>query len=171
MCNFHHSDFVKLLAYIYKPKLYLELGLYEGETWNKVTPFCQRKIGVDIVDRGVKGEVHIKTTDSFFDHFNEKIDMAFIDADHTFESVKQDFLNCYKRLNDGGIIVLHDTDPEDNSLFVSNRCGNGYKIVDFLEKEFDDINIVTLPLTEAGISIVSKKQSTRTHLRNEKNIS
>jgi len=171
MSNFHHSDFVQVLAYIHQPKLYLELGLYEGETWNKVTPFCQRKIGVDTVDRGIQGEVHIETTDSFFSHFNENIDMAFIDADHCFESAKKDFLNCYKRLNDGGIIVLHDTDPEDNSLFAFNRCGDSYKIVDFLEKEFDDINIMTLPLTEAGISIVTKKQSTRTHIRNEKNIS
>jgi predicted O-methyltransferase YrrM len=171
MSNFHHSDFVQLLAYIQQPKLYLELGLYEGETWNKVTPFCQRKIGVDIVDRGISGEVHIETTDSFFSHFNEKIDMAFIDADHKFESSKQDFLNCYERLNEGGIIIMHDTDPMSNDLFSFDRCGDSYKIVDFLEKEFKDINIVTLPVTEAGLSIITKKQTTRTHLRNEKNLS
>ena len=82
-----------------------------------------------------------------------------------YESSKQDFLNCYERLNEGGVIIMHDTDPENESLFAYDRCGDSYKVVNFLEKEFDGINIVTLPLTEAGISVITKKQSTRTHRR------
>jgi hypothetical protein len=165
MSSYHHSDFVQILTCIYQPKVYLELGLYEGETWNKVTPFCQRKIGVDIVDRGLEGEVYIETTDSFFSKFHDKIDMAFIDADHKYESCKQDFLNCYERLNEGGVIIMHDTDPENESLFSYDRCGDSYKVVNFLEKEFYGVNIVTLPLAEAGISVITKKQSTRTQRR------
>lgn len=164
MSNFHHSDFIALLAYIYKPNIYLELGLYEGETWNKVTPYCKRKIGVDIKDRNFVGEVYIESTDSFFSHFTEKIDMVFIDADHKFESVKKDFISCLKILNDGGVIIVHDTDPISDHLISPTYCGDSYKIVNILENS-TDINIVTLPLTEAGLSIITKKQSTRTNLR------
>ena len=161
----HHSDFLVILASIYRPNIYLELGLYEGETWKKMTPFCKRKIGVDIVDRKIEGEIYIENTDLFFSHFKEKIDFAFIDADHSFESAKKDFFNCYNRLNDGGIIVIHDTDPNNNLLFDKGYCGDSYKITNFLENEFKHVNVVTLPIAEAGVSIITKKNSTRTNLR------
>lgn len=162
----HHSDFISILCSIYNPNTYLELGLYEGETWNKVNTFCNRKIGVDIIDRNISGEIYIETTDSFFSHFKDKIDMAFIDADHNFESAKKDFLNCFNLLNDGGIIALHDTDPIDNNLFSSGYCGDSYKMVNYLEN-FEGINVITLPITEAGLTIVTKKQDTRTNRRNK----
>jgi predicted O-methyltransferase YrrM len=90
--------------------------------------------------------------------------MAFIDADHCFDSVKQDFENVLQRLNPGGVIILHDTDPDNDSLFNPGYCGDCYKIVEYLEKR-DDINIVTLPLEPPGLSIVTKKNNTRTQLR------
>jgi predicted O-methyltransferase YrrM len=163
----HHSDFIGLLSSIYKPKIYVELGLFEGETWNKVTPSCQEAYGVDIIDRNIKGNIFIGTTDDFFKQFNKKIDMVFIDADHRYESCKKDFLNSLKLINEGGIIIMHDTDPNNNNLFDEGYCGDSYKIVDFLEDHMkDEINVLTLPLTEAGLSIISKKKNTRTHLRN-----
>lgn len=166
MNNIHHSDFLVILGSIYKPDTYLELGLYEGETWKKMTPFCKRKIGVDIVDRKIEGEIYIEDTDSFFSHFKEKIDFAFIDADHSFESAKKDFFNCLNLLNPGGIIVMHDTDPDNNSLFDMGYCGDSYKIVNFLEK-IENINIHTFPISEAGLSIITKKNDTRTNRRNK----
>jgi len=169
MNNMHHSDFLAILGSIYKPDIYLELGLYEGETWKKMTPFCKRRIGVDIVDRKIEGEIYIENTDLFFSHFKEKIDFAFIDADHNYESSKKDFLNCYNRLNDGGIIVMHDTDPISDFLTSSGYCGDSYKIVDFLENDFQNVNVLTIPLTEAGLSIITKKQSTRLQLRKKIN--
>lgn len=164
----HHSDFIAKIASIYRPNLYLELGLYKGETWKKVSPFCSKMVGVDIVDRQLGGEIYIETTDSFFTHFQRKIDMAFIDADHSFESAKRDFINCYNLLNDGGIIIMHDTDPESDHLFSSGYCGDSYKIVSFLEDNFQNVNVLTLPITEAGLSIITKKNDTRTIRRSKK---
>tara|TARA_R110000823_G_C15950210_1_gene501598 strand:- start:3416 stop:3916 length:501 start_codon:yes stop_codon:yes gene_type:complete len=163
----HHSDFVALIASIYKPRVYVELGLYKGETWHKASPHCLKSYGVDVVDRNISGNVFIGTTDDFFASFDKKIDLAFIDADHSYESCKKDFFNCYNRLSDSGIILIHDTDPNDNRLFDKGYCGDSYKIVDFLEKEItEQVNILTLPLTEAGLPLVTKKTSSRTHLRN-----
>ena len=164
----HHSDFIARMTSIYRPNLYLELGLYKGETWKKVSPFCKNMVGVDIVDHNLEGEIYIETTDYFFSHFQKKIDMAFIDADHSFESAKKDFINCYNLLNDGGVIMMHDTDPESDHLFSSGYCGDSYKIVSFLENNFENINILTLPITEAGLSIITKKNDTRTIRRSRK---
>lgn len=163
----HHSDFVQTIAKIYKPNVYVELGLYEGETWNKVRPYCSESFGVDLLDRKLDGNIFIETTDSFFLHFNKKADMIFIDADHSYESAKKDFLNSINILSESGIILMHDTDPDDNRLFSSGYCGDSYKIVDFIEKNIKEFNILTIPIAEAGLSIISRKNSTRTFLRNK----
>jgi hypothetical protein len=170
----HHSDYIALIASIYKPKVYVELGLYEGETFKKVRPHVMNTAyGVDYMKRPSLESLNIlqntniifSKTDDFFNNFNDTIDMAFIDACHNAHQVMIDFDNCFKRLNRGGVIFLHDTDPESNHLFSEGYCGDSYKIVPILENR-DDINIITLPLTEAGLSMITLKNDTRTIRRN-----
>lgn len=174
----HHSDFIKIIASVYKPKKYIELGLYEGETLTKVLPYVQEKgIGVDMVlSQSVKNINHPKLikfegkTDSFFaqQSIDEKFDLIFIDADHCFQSVLKDFKNSLNLLTRDGLIILHDTNPIDNKYFDKGYCGDSYKIVPVIENEYKDIlNIFTMPLTEAGLSIITRKNSTRTIIRNE----
>jgi len=153
-------------ASVYRPKIYIELGLYEGETFNKVKNYCGYAIGVDIKSVQLDGKTYACTTDHFFEHIfiNQKADMIFIDADHNYDSCLKDFENSLKVLNQGGCILLHDTDPESDHLFDPGYCGNSYRIVDYLESR-DDLNIVTFPCTEAGLSIVTRKNETRTQRR------
>jgi len=165
MSNKHHSEVIEMLAAIYKPQIYIELGLYKGETWYKAIPHCGQAFGVDIVDRNINGEIFVGTTDDFFEQYQKKADMIFIDADHRIESVLKDFENSLNILRPGGCIILHDTDPESNHLFGSGWCGDSYKIVDILE-ERSDLNCITIPCTEAGLSIVTRKKDTRTYRRN-----
>ena len=145
----------------------------------KVQPFSNKLYGIDLTSNShlealsvyPNIEMHYKSTNEFFETFSENIDMAFIDADHCYESAKKDFENVLKRLNPGGIILLHDTDPEAEWLINPGYCGDSYKIVKWLEQN-DDVNIITLPLTEAGLSMVTKKNNTRTALRqNQSNVS
>jgi hypothetical protein len=165
MLDVHHSDFIHHLAAVYKPKVYVELGLYEGETFDKVSQVAGQAIGVDIVDRNIKGEVHIMTTEKYFKEVHKgQIDMAFIDADHTAESVLADIAMVASYLAPGGIIILHDTDPEKDSLIDPGYCGDAWKVVERFENS-STFNIVTLPLAEAGLSILTKKNATRTHQR------
>jgi len=168
----HHSTFIGHMASIYKPKVYVELGLYEGETLSKVAPYITKGYGVDLksnahLDRlasDPKLTICYKHTDEFFVDFDQKIDMAFIDADHNVNSALKDFQNVMKHLNPGGIVFLHDTDPEENRLFHPGYCGDSYKIVKILE-ELSEFNVLTMPLTNAGLSIVTRKKESRTALR------
>lgn len=168
MSKIHHSDFVAILANIYHPKTYLELGLYTGETFQKVrrtiSGIGSRCIGVDIKKPPIDGEIYVQTTDEFFENFNESVDMVFIDADHRYESVLKDLENSLKILNKRGCVILHDTDPKNDSLFDPGYCGDSYKIVNDLERR-EDLNITTFPIREAGLSVVTWKNSTRTQLR------
>jgi len=43
---------------------------------------------------------------------SNKIDLLFIDGDHTYNGVKQDFLNYKNIVQEGGIIVFHDIVPD-----------------------------------------------------------
>lgn len=158
----HHSDFIKKLCESIGPGSYLELGLYDGDTFSKVFNVCPRCIGVDIQDiRKIKcGEFYQTTTDLFFEKFTDKVDVIFIDADHRFEQVKKDFHNALNILNKYGIIILHDTDPIDPSLFDDTRCSDSYKIVDYIQS-LNDYDIITFPFTEAGLSIIKRKSDRR----------
>jgi len=156
--NLHHSDFIAILASIYKPTVYVELGLCQGLTLSKVQPYIGKGYGVDmksnisletLKQKYSNLEIICSTTNEFFEKFNEGIDMAFIDADH-----------CY----DSAIILLHDTDPESNKFIDPGYCGDSYKMVKYLENH-PDINCTTLPLTEAGLTMVTKKNDTRTFRR------
>lgn len=67
----------------------------------------------------------IKTTseDAFYNFFipqDIKIDLLYIDGDHSYEGVKLDF-NLYSTiLSNNGIIIIHDTDEKyEESLIVS----------------------------------------------------
>jgi predicted O-methyltransferase YrrM len=161
-----HTDIIENIAAAIRPDAYLELGLYQGDTFNRIAPHCGRAVGVDIKNVSINGEFFLGSTTEYFDTIvdSSRFNLIFIDADHSFESVKKDFNNAVKCLAHGGIIVLHDTDPENDKLFDSGYCGDSYKMVDYLE--FNDLyNIVTLPIAEAGLSIITAKASTRTHQR------
>tara|TARA_A100001515_G_scaffold129831_1_gene116731 strand:- start:41 stop:544 length:504 start_codon:yes stop_codon:yes gene_type:complete len=161
----HHSDIISDLARVYRPKLYVELGLYTGENWYKVLPYADKSFGVDIVDRSVKGgKIYIETTDNFFQHFDQEINMAFIDADHCFESVLKDLKNVSKLLHPQGVIILHDTDPESDHLFDKGYCGDAYRIVALLQ-DSEEYNSITIPVAEAGLTIITKKNNTRVYHR------
>jgi len=46
-----HQKFIKLIATYYKPKLYIEYGVFSGNNIAGIAPLCERCIGVDIIDK------------------------------------------------------------------------------------------------------------------------
>lgn len=161
--KYNHSDLIAEIVKQLNCKTYLELGIYDGTTLTKVSKYVDRIICVDIQDiRNNKiGEFHLKTTDQFFLDFNEMVDVIFIDADHNFESVKKDFINSLKILNEFGMIILHDTDPIKKEYLAPNYCNDSYKMDEWIRKNYPDLDIMTLPLTEAGLSLVKRKCDNR----------
>lgn len=162
-----HEDIIVLLAKILKPKIYVELGLYECRLFNKMIPFVRdRLIGVDINSRASKfmkhnpkTEFYGLSTDKFVNRLKEEkltIDMLFIDADHSKEAVLRDFKNYFPFVRDQGIILLHDGYPKDAFHTQKGLCGDGYKAIFELSKVTKDFEMVTLPF-HPGLTICRKR--------------
>lgn len=80
-----------------------------------------------------------------------KIDFVFIDGDHSYEGVKNDFLNVYPLMSENGTIVFHDT-------------GNHIGVRKFIIELYTELNDGTFSLInmpyggpgENGIAILRK---------------
>ena len=146
---------------------YLELGIYKGDTISKASAFVENCVGVDIIDH-IGEDKHFRfikaTTDDFFNENKETFDVIFIDADHKYESCVKDFENSLKILNYNGFIFIHDTDPISKKYTGFGFCGDSYKINDYIYKHHQDLDLITLPLTEAGLTIVKRKHENRHNL-------
>ena len=153
----NHTDFIVQLIKSIRCDSYLELGLYVGETFEKVYVHVKLCVGVDVKDlrNNNVGEFHQITTDEFFFKNKATFDVIFIDAEHKYESVKRDFENALKVLNKRGIIVLHDTDPTEIKYLADGYCSDSYKINDYL-KERSDIIFITLPIGTEGLTLVKR---------------
>lgn len=172
-----HEAFLQYMGAQLKPNIYIELGVDEGNTFNMIAPFVHRAIAVDIkIPENVEDyECYEMTTDDFFSDgwFIDKADLIFIDADHSYNGAKKDLKNALEILGDDGVIIMHDTDPisdlmckENDKLDWKNLCGDVYRIVDDIEDGLvDHINIVTLPIGDAGLSLITKKKTSRTQQR------
>jgi hypothetical protein len=108
----------------------------------------------------------------FFVKHDIKIDVLFIDGDHSYEGVKLDFNLYSKLLNDKGVIFIHDTDENyGKELIISEDAKKDFhsfdgpsKFIKELESN-TDWNIVNLfnngilkdKPSSTGITIVNKK--------------
>jgi hypothetical protein len=109
---------------------------------------------------------------NFFVLQDIKIDVLFIDGDHSYEGVKLDFELYSKLLSPKGIVLIHDTDAEyEETLIVSEDAKkNNYRfdgpsrLVEELEKN-SEWNLVKLhnfgilkdKPSSSGITIINKK--------------
>ena len=175
-----HEAFIQYLGSQLKPNIYIELGVDEGNTFNLIAPFVSRAIAVDVkMPECLEDfETYEMKTDEFFKDgwFLDQADLIFIDADHTSQGARKDLMNSLKILSDDGMIIMHDTDPvsdlmckDNEKLDWKNLSGDVYKIIDEIEEnangEFDGINVLTLPIGDAGLSLITKKKCSRTQQR------
>jgi predicted O-methyltransferase YrrM len=151
---------------------FLELGVDTGYTTKKILDKATNLKNVYCVDFRdnsiIKYESDNKnkinyffntTTDDFFkSKILQEIDCVFIDADHSYEQSRIDFLNAFNILTDDGIIFLHDTYPPSIELTSKDRNGDTYKL--YLELSslewLDKIDIINLPIYD-GLTIIRKR--------------
>jgi predicted O-methyltransferase YrrM len=116
-----------------KPEIVCEIGTADGGTnflLSQSLPTVQFMIGVDLYVKNKsklqyfsRKDQKIKLIDGSSYSVNalskvksalvsRKIDILFIDGDHTYDGVKQDFLNYRHFVREGGIIVFHDIAPD-----------------------------------------------------------
>jgi hypothetical protein len=160
----HHSNLVRWLVDLTNCQDYLEIGVENGDCVYNVRDYVKRCVAVDVVDKMTdKKDIeffHMKS-DEFFEKNIDTFDIIFIDGDHDYEQVRKDFENAIKILNELGIIIMHDTDPIHFGLIHPAYCNDAYKIVEYIENEHPELNIITLPIHEAGLSIIMKKGERR----------
>jgi len=172
-----------------KYKIGIEVGTYEGEfskqilnNWDGILYSLDvwDKLSDEYVDSSNKSSVEtiykvidningfedrsvlIRTSSEYGSKMfpDEYFDFVYIDANHKYEYVKNDFDNSLKILNKFGIIILHDTDPMNKILLDEKYCNDAYKIVDYISKN-KELNIITLPIQETGLSLVMRKKDRR----------
>lgn len=110
---------------------------------------------------------------NFFVLQDIKIDVLFIDGDHSYEGVKKDFDLYSTILSENGIIILHDTDVRyEENLIISEDAKKDYYKFDGPSKLIKEIeesqnwnslnlfNFGVLPAKPAstGITIVNRKK-------------
>lgn len=73
---------------------------------------------------------------------NEKIDVAFIDADHTYNGVKRDFELYRNLINSKGIMIFHDIVPSKNKNVgvpkFWKEIQNKYKYKEIINSNFQN---------------------------------
>lgn len=151
-------------------KSYLEIGVHKPEH-NFDLIKCQFKIGVDPNPQSKAN--FTGTSDEFFqtiisefplDGYKQPdifFDCIFIDGLHWSEQVKKDFENSLACLNEGGVILIHDTDPktEEYASWPRNapRRWNGdvYKFMYELRK-MNGVDYATPDIDANGITVVKE---------------
>ena len=159
-----YSIFIQILVKLTNCKKYLELGVADGANIYKIRDYVERCVGVDIEDRLIdknRIEYNAMTTDDYFNKCSEYFDIIFIDANHDWPFVRRDFENSLKILNEFGIILLHDTDPIIPEMLSPGFCSNSYHITDYIYANHTELNVMTLPICDMGLTIVMRKKDRR----------
>lgn len=163
-----HEDFIVHLASLVRPKVYVELGLYHCALFNRIIPFAEQLVGVDIsmeagnyMQQSSKTRFFKGTTQEFAREVESnpfQIDMLFIDADHSKEAVAQDFKDFFPFVAPHGLILLHDTHPGNEQMIQPEWCGTAYLAAEELLKESGSAyELMTIPISP-GLTICRKRQ-------------
>ncbi len=163
-----HEDLVEEIAKQLKPSIYVELGVFQLECFNRVVRHVKQKaFAIDIkdnsiyMDPGPERSFHRCSTEEFSSTWHNEIkldiDMIFIDADHSKDAVLQDVKNFLPFLKeDSGIMLLHDTWPLNKQQTAPGYSGDCYKVTKTLkEKLGNHIELITLPVPY-GLTLIRK---------------
>lgn len=118
-----------------------------------------------------------ETSDNAFYNFfipqDIKIDILFIDGDHTYNGVKLDFDLYSTILSENGIIIIHDTDEKyEESLIISEDAKKDYfkfdgpsKLIKEIQEnnEWNLINLFNFGIlktkpSSSGITIINRRK-------------
>lgn len=158
----NHTELLQYLAGKINAKTYLEIGVSNPvNNFDKIP--VAHKVGVDPNPKAQA--TYCMTSDEYFLHYIEELplrlsfDLIFIDGLHHADQVKRDFENSLKVLNEGGLIVLHDTCPDKEKITHVPRdrpgrwLGDVYKFASTLSNY--NVNYFTLDI-DNGCTVVRK---------------
>lgn len=171
-------------------KSYLEIGVGNGRVFHQVRAW--RKVAVDPVmnvDESARQQArrrrplnllncyHKVTSDDYFSRLGKgKIfDLVFIDGLHTYAQCLRDCENALRHLAPGGMILLHDCNPQSsssawpaNSFEDAERqnldgwngewCGDVWKTVVHLRARREDLQVSVLDC-DFGVGVVTRSKN------------
>lgn len=196
--NYYQMTRIEVLNAIIKKKdvtNYLEIGVNRGKCLFNikgpkrrfaVDPYFNfnlwKKIRACIINKeNFKNEYFEVSSDAFFlknDHLllEYKLDLTFIDGLHTYKQSLKDTLNTLKFLDESGVVVLHDCNPQDRLAAypatsidearkdLENHTdwkniwnGDVWKTIVYLRKNRPDLTAFVLD-TDHGLGFVFKKK-------------
>jgi len=170
--KYRYMEFKNMLVEILKlakPDVYVECGTQKGVTFNLAYRHCKKAIAINIVMQdsvhaGGNIERHEMDSAGFVKIFKGKIDVLFIDADHSKEGVLKDFKNLAPLVKEGtGIILFHDTYPVNEMLMKDGYCSNAWEAIDEIRTKEKDYEVFTFPGPWAGLTLMRKRGGKQLH--------
>lgn len=147
------AELINHLIRTYGYETYLEIGLANPErNFNHIV--APHKESVD-----PKGKpTYRMKSDDFFKRNKKTYDIIFVDGLHLWQQAKRDIENSLNVLNENGIIVVHDTNPECEEIQRTNQnrgrwTGDVWKAVAWLRMTRIDLTIETVKI-ETGCSLI-----------------
>jgi Methyltransferase domain/2-C-methyl-D-erythritol 4-phosphate cytidylyltransferase len=187
------TDVIQKIIDRKKAQRYLEIGVNNGDNFFPIE--IDQKVAVDpsfafstarqkewetMNPYNAKAQYVTATSDDFFAKADSvaKFDVVFIDGLHTYAQSLQDALNSLERLNDNGVIVMHDCKPphvaaaypaaslqaaEDAQQDAATKvagwdgiwCGDVWKTICHLRSQRQDLRVFVLDC-DFGLGIVMK---------------
>ncbi len=187
------TDVIQKIINQKKALRYLEIGVNNGDNFFPIE--ISQKIAVDPsfafsperkMEWDVKNPCNLtaqyisSTSDDFFAQadISENFDVVFIDGLHTYAQSLQDVLNSLDRLNENGVIVMHDCKPphvaaacpaeslaeaenmqKDEKMktpgWTGEWCGDVWKTICYLRSQRQDLQVFVLDC-DYGLGIVMK---------------
>ena len=174
------SNRTELINYIIlenRYKSYLEIGTANPDVnFNMIV--CDKKYSVDTGEHveGYSDEMtknfqytHKMTSDDFFIENEELFDVIFVDGLHTEEQCSKDIWNALTYINDGGMVIVHDTMPESENMTGDEPRdilwqGNCWKPIHRLVNMKQDVYDINTFYMDWGITIIKNVKEPETEL-------
>lgn len=179
-----YQPFLKRLHQHLAPRVYVEIGIFQGATLALANPETQ-VVGIDpnpklAAPLPANTRVWPMTSDAFFADPTASaalaalgpIDLAFIDGFHSFDQALRDFINLEMRMKPDGVILIHDCHPMDAASAERTAhptarlwAGDVWKAILCLKAYRPDLQVRTLPLRPTGLAVVTGLNPGSTMLR------
>lgn len=120
---------------------YLEIGTQADECLSKVK--CKHKVGLDpnpIEHKEENSNLFYKMeSDSYFCKVQDTFDIIFIDGFHECVQTFKDVMNSLNRLSEGGTIIVHDCNPQDEESQEKAAFADGRWTIPHVESWNGDV--------------------------------
>lgn len=168
-----HHAVLGWLHELRKPALYLEIGVERGlslalaQAPTVVVGVDPQPIGDPLASCRATAALYPMRSAQFLaappdgcalhDH---GFDLAFVDGDHRFEAVLDDFIALERWAAPGALVVLHDTLPLNSRTAAPTRgtsfySGDGWKLLPCLRALRPTLRLVTLPVSPTGLTLIT----------------